>query len=187
MNVDYLESSVLGTVLIYPHLQKRMIDTLGKYKFSLNVRNLAYEGIKRLQGKNIEKKPTLFDWLNSINKDDMFEKLLSNVFHREVFAVSQTLKFKDFQKYKCKKEELEAYLITCMHQKGVYDIIRFNWILKFLLELKIKEALAEGYYELLSSTNKEDIGKILKNNENLVVNMKNWIKEINKRTNGNKN
>jgi len=185
--LDYFESSILGTVLIYPHLQKRMIDTLGKYKFSLEIRNLAYEGIKRLQNRNVERKPQFSEWINSITIEDNFEGLLNNVFHNEVFAVSRMLKYKDYKQYNCTKKELESYLITCMHHKEAYDILKFNYILRYLLEWKVKASLAEGYLELLSSVNKEDVENTLKNNENLVENIKNWINEINKRTNGNKN
>jgi len=185
--LDYFESSVMGTVFIYPHLQKRMVRFLGKYQFSLHIRQLAYEGIKRIvakekAGETIERKPEPEEWIDSVTPQNLFVKLYDNSYHREVFTITNQLNFSDYKKYKCTRDDLEGYLKTCTHQKGVYDIIRFNKILVFLMERAINNRMTEGYAEIEKAlAEHEDIDNVKKKNDNLIKNLNVWINELDKR------
>lgn len=178
--LDFYEKSVLGTVLVYPHLQKRMTETLGRYNFQMDIRNLAYEGVKRI--KDGERKPSLREWIESITPEDTQNELFENTFYKEINTLTKTLSYKDYKKHKCTKEDLESYLKVCLKQEGIYDIIRFNYILRWLLERKIKSAIAEEYLLMIKGIYERNIEDILNNNDTLVRNIQGWVKEINRRT-----
>jgi len=186
-NLDALESSVLGTVLVYPHLQKRMVNVLGRYQFGLDIRQIVYVGIKRIVekesiGQKIIRKPLFEEWKNSVNPDNPQAVLLDNVLHNEIFLVINELTYNDYKKYKCTKEDLGGYLKVCMHQKGVYDIIRFNKILIFMVEQAINNKIAERYWEITKEISKHgDIDTIINKNNNLLKNLNKWVEELDKR------
>jgi len=114
-NIDSIESSVIGTILIYPQMSITFLKTIKRYKFHTNTRQVFFEVLKRMYDEKVFPKHT--------------EDFLTFKVYVTMYATDEELK-----KGKCTREEFQAELFNDVK---FADLLHFRWLLSFMMEYSI--------------------------------------------------